>query len=198
MSSKAREVILQAVRAAMPALAPLPDTSQLGLRFDDLRARFAQSMTEVGGSCVRVADAAAIEDELLRIPEYAVARKVASVVPGVKRVTVDLAAMKDPHEASVIDFFVLSGELGVAENGAVWVTNHGGANRSACFLSQHLAIVLRGDQLVNDMHEAYRRISIPSPGFAMWLSGPSKTADIEQALVVGAHGARSCTVLLVN
>jgi L-lactate dehydrogenase complex protein LldG len=48
------------------------------------------------------------------------------------------------------------------------------------------------------MHDAYARIVIPTPGFALWLSGPSKTADIEQALVIGAHGARSCTVLLVG
>jgi L-lactate dehydrogenase complex protein LldG len=57
-------------------------------------------------------------------------------------------------------------------------------------------VVVRADTLVHNLHEAYERIQIPSPGFSMWLSGPSKTADIEQALVIGAHGARSCTVLL--
>src|SRR5205085_1503274 len=84
-----------------------------------------------------------------------------------------------------VDFCVLPAELGVAENGACWIVDHGGANRAAAFLTQHLAVVVRGDTLVHNLHEAYQRIAIPSPGFLMWLSGPSKTADIEQALVLG-------------
>ena len=152
----------------------------------------------MGGACVRAAGVESVESELLKLPEYAGAKKIASLWPGLKRANVDVEAMSDPHEARDVDFCVLGGDLGVAENGAVWITNHGGANRSVCFLAQHLAVVLRGDRLVADLHEAYRQITIPSPGFAMWLSGPSKTADIEQALVIGAHGARSCTVVLVG
>jgi L-lactate dehydrogenase complex protein LldG len=78
------------------------------------------------------------------------------------------------------------------------VTNHGGPHRAVAFLTQHLALVVPAAALVHDLHEAYARIRIPTPGFGMWLSGPSKTADIEQALVIGAHGPRSCTVLLLE
>jgi L-lactate dehydrogenase complex protein LldG len=95
-----------------------------------------------------------------------------------------------------VDFCVLPAEFGVAENGACWITDHGRANRAVCFLAQHLAIVV-GD-LVHNLHEAYERIRMPGRGFAMFVSGPSKTADIEQALVIGAHGPRSCTVLLTG
>jgi L-lactate dehydrogenase complex protein LldG len=193
-----REEILKALRAAAPPAAPLPELGDFGLRFPDARERFAQSMTEVGGSCVRLPDLGALESTLSGIPEYASAGKVVSLVPGVARANVDLALIKDPHELNDVDFCVIPGELGVAESGAVWITNHGLQNRAVCYLAQHLAVVLRGDALVDNLHQAYERISIPSPGFAMWLSGPSKTADIEQALVIGAHGARSCTVVLVG
>jgi len=65
-------------------------------------------------------------------------------------------------------------------------------------LTQHLALVVPASRLVNDMHEAYEKVRLPRPGYGCFVSGPSKTADIEQALVIGAHGARSCTVFLVG
>jgi L-lactate dehydrogenase complex protein LldG len=135
---------------------------------------------------------------LCQVPEYVAARKVVSLVPGVAKANVNLDAIADPHDLHDVDYCILPAELGVAENGACWVVQHGGRNRAAAFLAQHLAIVLPAAALVHNLHEAYERIRIPSPGFAMWLSGPSKTADIEQALVIGAHGPRSCTVLVTS
>jgi L-lactate dehydrogenase complex protein LldG len=193
----ARDEILKALRAALPEPSPLPDVGRLNaIRYPDLRDRFAKSVAEVGGRCVFVEGS--LEDALSAIPEYAAARKVVSLVPGVSRANLDLGTLTDPHDLQDVDYCVLPGELGVAENGACWVVHHGGKLRAGMFLTQHLAIVLKADTLVHNLHEAYARISIPSPGFSLWLSGPSKTADIEQALVIGAHGARSCTVLVTS
>jgi L-lactate dehydrogenase complex protein LldG len=193
----ARDDILTSLRAALPPPAPLPDVARLeAVRYPDIRERFAQSVVEVGGRCAFVTGP--LEDALRAIPEYAAALKVVSLVPGVAKANVDLAAVKDPHDLRDVDFCVLPAELGVAENGACWIVQHGGARRAAAYLTQHLAVVVRADALVHNLHEGYARISIPVPGFSMWLSGPSKTADIEQALVIGAHGARSCTVLVTS
>jgi L-lactate dehydrogenase complex protein LldG len=193
----ARDEILKALRAAAPAPTPLPDLAHLkAVQYPDLRERFVKSVIEVGGRCLLMEGA--LEDALGAIPEYAAARKVVSLVPGVRKANVDLASVSDPHDLHDVDFCVLPAELGVAENGACWIVQHGGANRAAAFLTQHLAIVVRADALVHNLHEAYARIAIPVPGFATWLAGPSKTADIEQALVIGAHGARSCTVLVTS
>lgn len=193
----ARDDILGALRAAAPAEVRLPDLRALeAVRYPDLRKRFAESVAEVGGRCVIAGGA--LEEELARLPEYTAAKKVVSLIPGVARANVDLGAVADPHELRDVDFCVLGAELGVAENGAVWITGHGGKNRAVAFLTQHLAIVVSGDSLVHNLHEAYEKAAIPSPGFALFLSGPSKTADIEQSLVIGAHGARSCTVFVVG
>lgn len=193
-----RDEVLRALRAASPEPLPLPDVPTTGIQFEDLRARFAWALGEAGGRCVRVATREDLEAALLLVPEYLAARKVVSLLPGVAKANVDANRIDDPHQLHDIDYCVLPGVLGVAESGAVWITEHGAKNRAVTFLTQHLAIVLDGEALVSNLHQAYERIQIGGPGFALFLSGPSKTADIEQALVIGAHGARSCTVFLVG
>jgi L-lactate dehydrogenase complex protein LldG len=111
---------------------------------------------------------------------------------------VDLGAITDPHQLHDVDFAVLPGELGVAESGAVWVLEARVHPRAVAFLAQHIAVVLPASAIVHNLHQAYDRVAIGAAGFSMWLSGPSKTADIEQALVIGAHGARSCTAIVVG
>jgi L-lactate dehydrogenase complex protein LldG len=185
-----REEILEALRRAKPAPVALPELPRYQ-GSADLREWFARSLAEVGGRCVRVASLDALPDALKAVPEYAGARRIVSMLEG------EPAPQGDPHGFADVDYCLVQGEFGVAENGAVWVTRHGGEQRAVTFLTQHLGIVVRGDTLAPTMHEAYERIAL-GKGFALFLSGPSKTADIEQALVIGAHGARSCTVFLVG
>lgn len=183
----ARDEILARLRAAAPRAVERPDLSRFKPpRGGDLRARFEKSVVEVGGR---------LAADFASVPEYSGARRVVSLVPGIAG-NVDLAAVRDPHELHDVDFCVLPAMLAVAENGACWIVDHGGANRAACYLAQHLGVVVSAATLVADLHEAYERIAFSGPSFAMFLSGPSKTADIEQALVIGAHGPRSCTVVI--
>jgi L-lactate dehydrogenase complex protein LldG len=77
--------------------------------------------------------------------------------------------------------------------------------RVAYFLSQHVALIVPRERIVNNMHEAYGWIArqagergpFDKPRWGTFMSGPSKTADIEQALVIGAHGARSLNVFFI-
>jgi len=83
----------------------------------------------------------------------------------------------------------------VAENGAVWVPEKNMIHRALPFIAQHLVLVVPASRLVATMHDAYASIA-ELGGYGVFIAGPSKTADIEQSLVVGAHGARSMTVVL--
>ena len=133
------------------------------------------------------------------LPVVAQAAKVASLVPEAHPGNVPLATIDDPHALADVDVAIVRGEFAVAENGAVWVPARVlGRLQALPFITQHLVLVVDPAVVVHTLHEAYRRLRFDGPGFGLFISGPSKTADIELALVIGAHGARSATVFLVG
>jgi L-lactate dehydrogenase complex protein LldG len=93
-----------------------------------------------------------------------------------------------------VEVLEIDGEFGVAENGAIWLTEDALPHRVAPFICQHLVIQVK--KIVPHMHAAYEELGKVNSGFGLFLAGPSKTADIEQSLVIGAHGARSLTVVI--
>jgi len=189
----ARDDLLAALRRAAPTEEiPLPDLSKLGTRFDDPAAQLVRAVESVGGTCVRVPDRAAAGRALAERG----ARRIVSLVPEVMPGNVDLAAIADPHDLEGVDLAVLPGEFAVAENGAVWVDAAALPHRAIFVIAEHLVLVVTG--IVNDMHAAYAMLADRPVGYGTFIAGPSKTADIEQALVIGAHGPRSCTVVLVE
>lgn len=172
------------------------DESRLS-KFDDPIATFVESLAVVGGECHQVDSHGDVAKRLGEIPVFRDARRVASTVPECVAGNVDLEMLDDPHALATVDWTVARGEFAVAENGAIWIDGQTLPHRVAIFLSQYLAIVVSRDAIVDHMHQAYRRIENPGKGYGVFVSGPSKTADIEQSLVLGAHGCRTLQVFLV-
>jgi L-lactate dehydrogenase complex protein LldG len=106
-------------------------------------------------------------------------------------------ATDDPHIYAHLELVVLNGHFGVAENAAIWFYEEELTLRVLPFITQNLAVVLPEEQIVANMHEAYEVIT-PQMGYGVFIAGPSKTADIEQSLVIGAHGSRSMTVFIIK
>lgn len=200
----AREQILQDIRATLPVETPLPELAGDWVRYADPTQQFFDVLRGVGGTGKLIAGTAALREEIARIAGELEAAQVCSVLPELAPGNVDLAKIDDPHQLAGVDLAVLPGELAVAENAAVWITAAIVPERVLYFLSQHVVLVVPAERVVNNMHEAYawlhERAGAAGPfAEAKWgafMSGPSKTADIEQALVIGAHGARSLHVLL--
>jgi L-lactate dehydrogenase complex protein LldG len=196
--STSKDAILNALRGYRPPDAALPDLRHgPWIKFLDPALQFASMLAAVGGSCIAVATIDDVRRQLERLPAYAAAAKVYSLLPGIENRNVDPRTISDPHQLNDIDFAVLAGRFAVAENAAVWIDDAGVPQRSIYFIAQHVALVVNAAKIVHNMHEAYEQIRFERPGYGCFVSGPSKTADIEQSLVIGAHGARSLTVFLV-
>ncbi len=196
--SQSRAAILETIRSIQLTPTELPSLDQNWIRYEDPITQYATVLAGVGGQCVRVAKLADVNAHLQTLPQFADAKVRCSLVDGCGLPTLDAQAVTDPHDLERVDYAVLPGQLAVAENGAVWVTDEHLRFRVLYFLCQHLALIVSTRDLVHNMHEAYARISVGQRQFGAFISGPSKTADIEQSLVIGAHGPRSHFVFLVD
>ena len=195
-SSKSQ--ILEAIRNQRLAPVELPDLTGAWTTYDDPKQQFADVLEGVGGKCRVVRDSEEINRSLADISEYSSANRVCSLVDGVGQSNVALDEIDTPHALQDVDFAIIPGEFAVAENGAVWVTDAQMKHRAILFIAQHVALVVPADQVVHNMPQAYERLSFETPRFGCFVSGPSKTADIEQSLVIGAQGPRSLAVFLVE
>lgn len=193
--TSSRQAILDKLRSYSVASGPLPEVDRDQLtEFQDPIEKFGELLGFVGGQLHQVQDATQIETILRCVESFRDAKQIASLLPGMVAGNIDPSKIVDPHDLAPIDWAIVPGEFMVAENGAVWIDGNRLPHRVLLFIAQYLAIVVRRDQIVSNMHEAYQRIGNPEPGFGVFVSGPSKTADIEQSLVMGAHGCRTLHV----
>src|SRR4051794_22900005 len=132
MSSK--ENILESLRRNRPAPADLPDLNRAWITYTDPRAKFIEVLEAVGGKPIVARNVAELNDQLEELPQLSSAQKVASLVPGVGSPNVDAATARTPHELADVDVAILRGEFAVAENAAVWVTDHNMSHRVLYFL----------------------------------------------------------------
>jgi L-lactate dehydrogenase complex protein LldG len=191
-----RDKILSALRAVSVPAEPKPSYPK-GIVFEDQVAKFGEVLAGVGGLCVRVADVQEADARLRELEAYRSARQIATLFSGVGESTFDCLKCERPQDLKDLDFVILPGEFGVAENAAVWVPGSAlGRHRAAFVIAQHMALIISAGEILNNMQEAYARVKFEN--FGLFISGPSKTADIEQSLVIGAHGARSCTVFVIG
>ena len=150
----------------------------------------------IGGSVIETRGLADIRANLNDLQNKG--SRVACLSSRVGEGNIVISAGQTAVELESIDTAVIEGSFGVAENGSVWIYESAFINRLLPFICQHLVIILDVGSIVSEMHEAYRAIKIDEEGYGLFLAGPSKTADIEQSLVIGAHGARSTKVYLVH
>jgi L-lactate dehydrogenase complex protein LldG len=194
----ARDEILAALRAQAVAPEPLPSLDGSWIRYANQAEQFSLAVTQAAGRVVPVAEGA---DMLRALRELRLgtaltlgeARSVCSFVPAVPG---NREAPREPHAYADVDVLIVEGAFGVAENGAIWLSDRATPVRAAAFLAEHLVVLLESGALVDTLHEAYARLGADLGRHGCFVSGPSKTADIEQALVVGAHGPRSLSVVV--
>ena len=193
MSSK--EDILKKYRANIREQFDMPDLSDIqAITYTDPLLQFMNMTKSVGGNAIEV-DAGRDINELIR-ELYPDAKEIASNLPEITIATRNPDEVGRARDLNGTDVGIIRGKFGVAENGCVWIPQQM-KEKAVCFISENLVILLPKSQIVNNMHEAYRRIEFNDYGYGTCISGPSKTADIAQVLVMGAQAARSATILLL-
>ena len=194
MSSK--EDILKKYRANVRVKFDMPDLSDIkATTYPDPLLQFMNMTKSVGGNAIEVEKGRDI-NELIR-ELYPDAKEIASNLPEITIATRNPDEVGRAHDLNGTDVGIIRGMFGVAENACVWIPQQM-KEKAVCFISENLVILLDKKQIVNNMHEAYRRIEFNDYGYGTFISGPSKTADIAQVLVMGAQAARSATVLLID
>jgi L-lactate dehydrogenase complex protein LldG len=189
-----RDKILAAVAQNQPAKSELPDLGKIKSEIPGTVEQFVQILTNIGGKAITVNS----WDEIAQyITENYTDKRVVTPLTELSGFN-SIPENSTPHDLYDVELAVIKAHFGVAENGAVWVTEGNMGMRVLPFITQHLAVVIDGAHMVPTMAQAYEKINtLPLYNFATFIAGPSKTADIEQSLVIGAHGPRSMTVFLM-
>jgi L-lactate dehydrogenase complex protein LldG len=191
----ARSEVFERLRAVHVERVALPSLDGEWIRYADRVEQFGAAVALAKGSVVRVQAGGTVREAIEKLGVAQGAERRCSLIP-------EIASAFDPGSATRafadLDLVIARGEFGVAENGAIWLDPASASVRGGLFLAQHLVLVLPEAEIVDNLHQAYERLGnrLGQASYGCFMSGPSKTADIEQALVVGAHGPRSLTVVL--
>ena len=189
---ESKEFIFSSLRRHAGQKYQMPDLSEIRpVAYQDRLTRFMEVTARVGGVAYMLED----RDVNQVIGElYPDARIWASNLPYVQA-HINPDDVDLPSDMEKVDVGVVEGQIAVAENGCIWVPQTM-KERAVCFISEHLVIIIDKESIVDNMHEAYRKTAKDDYGYGCFISGPSKTADIAQALVMGAQAARGVTVLI--
>ena len=194
MASK--EDILKKYRANVRERFDMPDLSDIkATTYPEPLVQFVKMSEMVGGQVIEVDPGRDINTLIKGL--YPDAKEIASNLPEVTIATRNPDTVGRARDLNGTDVGIIRGMFGVAENGCIWIPQQM-KEKAVCFISENLVILLPKSQIVNNMHEAYKRIEFNDYGYGTFISGPSKTADIAQVLVMGAQAARSVTILLLS
>lgn len=194
-----RDTILATVKANKPAAEPTPPVMQLhnstAITYTDPIEQFTTIAQSIGAT---VQKAAAIK-ELQQHVEQALAagQRIVNTISGIGQVTENININTPAQELETVDIAYINGTVGVAENAAIWVSETQMVNRALPFICKQLVLVIHARDVVSNMHQAYSRLQVAEHGYGAFIAGPSKTADIEQSLVIGAHGPLGLTIYIL-
>jgi len=183
-----RHKILEQIRINKPSSFTLGDFNFESMKDADLYNQFCQVSEEVGG-CVTTLEKFHFNEM------YSQAVSIGSLQHFIHPGNIDLGTASIDCLQN-LDVAILKAEWAVAENGAVWLPEKNMGQRIVPFITKHLILSLEKTKIVATMHEAYKRLKV-MPSYGVFISGPSKTADIEQTLVIGAQGPLSLRIILV-
>ena len=191
-----REQILSNIKKNQPDYQELNINFKFESVYENLYEKFSEILHFVGGKALEVSSYQEIKDDVRQ--HYQGVTNIATTIDELSELADFSLNISDPHELEMLNLAIIKGDFAVAENAAIWVSEKQLPHRALPMITQYLAIVIHKSDIVTNMHRAYERVKVDETGFGTFISGPSKTADIEQSLVIGAHGARGLMVYVLT
>lgn len=189
---RSRELILGRVRRNQPAWRALPQIPSFDQPVADPLAAFGAALARMGGTLADAMPGGSLDAVIGALfPQARVICSAVREVEGTRRIE----AVRHPAELEDVDVGVVRAVFGVAETGSVWLSEREFVVNALGFLSQHLVVLLDPQAIVPNLHHAYRHPEFATARYAVLMTGPSATADIEGVLIRGAQGIRTLTVI---
>ena len=164
------------------------------MKAEGRREEFKKSLEKAGGKAFEL-QRDEVESKIREL--FGDDKKIASYIKDCRVKNIDEKTFNSPQDLKDIDIAIVEASFGIAENGAVWCDDKDIEFRVIFFITKSLVIILKKENMVENMHQAYEKIDLTTSNFGIFISGPSKTADIEQSLVMGAHGAIEHFIFIV-
>jgi L-lactate dehydrogenase complex protein LldG len=194
--TSSREAMLKRIQQSQPPFVQAPMVPLFAPYFDDVLQKYMNVLKGIGGRVYLVDSYHEIITQIEQ--DFRDAKRIASFENTFESIAEMLDENTDPHRFEDVDVCIMTSPLSVAENGAVWMSDKEMPIRVLPFIAQSVVAIIHKNNIVATMHDAYNSIGDRAYDFATFIAGPSKTADIEQSLVLGAHGPKTMTVIIIN
>jgi L-lactate dehydrogenase complex protein LldG len=191
-----REAILKNVQSRQPQKLALPDIPLFSSKDMEVVSRFVSTLVGIGGAVLNVSHSKEIEDYVKQ--NFSETAYIINTVDSLNIQSTLHPADDRPQSLEPTMLAIVKGEFAVAESGAIWISNAHLPDHALPFITQTLILIVPLEEIVPTLQEAYMRLEHQVYSFGTFIAGPSKTADIEQSLVLGAHGPKSLTVFLTS
>lgn len=187
---RTRERILMRIKLNQPRYPKLDYQQIAAITYSNTLEQFKTALIGVGATVIEARHYHEISRHVKRA--LPAATKIYSGLP-----QIEFETIMQPDSLADIQLAILPGQFGVAENGAIWISDKHLPDRAAPFICEHLIMIVEHSNVVANLHDAYALIHNAEYEYGTFIAGPSKTADIEQSLVYGAHGPRTLTVFIM-
>lgn len=204
-----KELILKKIRKALLERRdnPHPNLEDTPLyKADDELAEimFAEQLTAVSGNFIYCENGIDFIENILQLAEQFKWRKIYCWEPELQELlsTYEFPFYQTDKDFEMAEVGITMCEALIARNGSVMVSNQNDAGRRLSIYPHHHIVIARTGQLVMDLKDAFKLIKqkygSQIPSMISTITGPSRTADIEKTLVLGAHGPKELFVFLID